>query len=836
MPSDEISVFERPERSIPFNLYGYGDIVAANSPTSFVPAASGDWEHVMQDAVDDTGVSLAHQLVWRTQGGGDGFCHEENIGEKHYYDYPLHITFPLSDRFGTRTAIVHPAMAALDISGAGCDEAYFRALGSVNVMVGVRREEITLTARRVIQRLIRDPYNPYRLLFRAAALYARLCIGQVDGRASLPWSGSGRREMPLRIDTLDSYARLCASFDLRADDILYVRCDHADEMFMVEVLNALTSEKFPFAGSCAVANLWPKLNNPRVVYSGPNSYEVIESRITLEELELTMDRVCSIYDCYDLWQDALLSVQGFAVRARNAGALAGSSKLTWALPASRMRVGLIGPMLASLSVEGMKTEPFVMPSPVEFIYGGAVKGVFLSAAYFEAVRAMPDMNPVVVGLGLTRAGHCRVLSDTFAAKRLWEGDVALVLRRAGWECMTEAHKRISMASSRHNYRTMLEAARVPWWTNVLPFMSNYGEEFLSEWVRPARLSKLPNPGRWYLYQLVGATTTTQVASAIRWLGAEVKFCVYGDDGSSRQMDIDYGPQNRFLPLLQPDLKIGGAVARAILKFPPGTSRQVEFCSKLAACRVELLHQFTAIQPGQLALDTGPGLGAPTPGWLAGALPAPGSFVRPVPDNDVEPPVGDDVLRAAEVLHPVGLDFDPKYLDMNPARPISEADKVGIRNAKSALRFIKPGAMVAGGTTDQQLAILDALKFMLDRALSFAESYEAEDFNNRIRDVIGLTVTLRRGQRLDMQALDEQREAEGETASANPTEALASAAPVAPATAAPPDDPARPTETLQDFGEGTSSPGSMHRPGSAGAVDVPPSLEVIGFLPPEDIRR
>jgi len=350
--------------------------------------------------VTGSGVVLHSMIQWAGTTDMDPFVHQEEVCVKSIPTFTNHCRFSQGSSWGFRTPIVHSALAGLDVTDAGFDEAAARALMALETYAAIRRGEITPGSRLAIGAMMKRRYNPMAVLLRAAIMwYGLLCEHGNDMRTSR-WYLAGAHNMPAKLDAIETLNGMCAEEANAVVDVVYIRVQAAAEVYMLDVLSALISDEYPFRARLGVAALWPKLNNPRVAYNAPYQFGRMGNNICAAHVWETMQRYCTIWDCHDLWAVALNTVQSFGMRRADAGWLAGSHRLYSYWPTSDLQACVLGPFVSGITPEGMKTIPFPPPDIRHFQYGAAVKGIMLSAAYMQVLQGMHEAHPVALPLGL----------------------------------------------------------------------------------------------------------------------------------------------------------------------------------------------------------------------------------------------------------------------------------------------------------------------------------------------------------------------------------------------------------------------------------------------------
>jgi len=808
----------------------------------------------LSQAVTGNHVNLEHTIVWRSK-DTDGFYHKEQVGEIFNYHYAGDIKFRAAGEWDHRTPILHPAVAGLDVTAAGFDEAYIRALSNMDVIITGRREEYTAWVRNIVTRSVKSQFHPFRVLVRAAALWGTLTLEEISQPANRPWAADGQRPLPKPLFNLSMYAAFCREQSEQGHDVLYTRCEDSAELFMVDVLQALCSDTFPIRSTMALARLWPALRMPRVAYSAPLLLERTGTPICANDVRDTMRRFCDMHDCHDLWKMAIQFAQCFVARPTASGVVAGTLKAGCALPESDMRIGAIGPLLAGVTAEGMKTEPFMLPSAEEFAYGGAVRGLFMTASYFEGLRGLVDNHPVRFAVGTARFEHFENLASPRHARAFVEKAVAPRAAEAGWDCFVEPMRWITPMINRRNLSHVLNAGNVPWWTSVIPHLPEFGGEFLKDWLLPARLSERPDAGRWYACRILGITTEPQVAAALRWTRSELRYTVLNSSGSVRRVNVALASVNRFMPPVQPFVIVGKDVAIASVKFPSEVVDSYELLRKLGNCQAELFYDYTTAWEDVTEL-------------LGDTSGTDGRLVRPVLET------GDD----GELLNPYG-----ELLDRPVATPPTQASLFENRRnqLRESLRIVSdtltgsifPEVLAADvaslgndefmrqlrvscsaltGPQADRVAGSDGLENQIKRLRAYCHlTTRAIDLtSHHLSSMGGHNTTLGVNRANALQQLHHLErilahppaamEADAQTEEALETLSgqLAAVAPVSAEAVTPaPDDPVTAESSPQGFGSATSPPGSESQPAPVGDVaDLTVTGVAIGFLPPASSSR
>nr|WGM49120.1 hypothetical protein [Umbelopsis ramanniana virus 6a] len=836
-----------------FNYTEFNQASTNAGELNFCPPVGAERQMVISEAVKADRVVMKHQITWRSK-GDDFFTLEQSVGEEFFFNYHAAMRFKDSEVWDTRTPILHPAVAGLDYTEAGFDEAYTRALANLDILMSGRREDHSLITRSMLRRYAKGAYNPYRLLVRGAALWAELTIRSLQGEAAVDWSVSGGLDQPRHIGSINDYASACRGMTNRPGDVLYVRCDNTEDMFMVDVMQALASDAFPIRSRNSVRMFWPPLVRPRVMYNSIAPLLTPGSTLSADDVYDTMVRYCAIHDCHDLWRDALMTVQAFVARPRASGVLAGGDQIEMALPPSNLAACILGPLFAGLTPEGMKTEHFLAPDAKQYLYGGAVRGVFASASYFEQVRATADAHPVLLETGIVSHRHFRILSDVGMARQFWERKVTPVAAAAGWHCITKGLGGACLYIGKDSVKQVFNASRVPWWSNVLPHLTNGGLDFLSSWVAPATLNKLPNSGVWYPFHCVGLVTAEQLAAAVRWTDAKVQFLVDTVNFHRTRVNVSTGTHNRFLPSLAPDVQIKGGYARAAIQFGPDIARSSELLRKLGKCTVEVTHMFNTDDaewqhfghefPPQQAERS-----------IISELEVQGGSHRPqsgqgrvVGKPATEGTLDSEVLDAINVLQPLGLDIQGAYLAHPVTSDLSANDQLAVNAQANTIARFKPRQVFAEylgkGCDDFVLNAANSLGLLARRAALFMEPGNHSE--KELYKVASESFQVAREvERVSRKAADpaviEANLAEVKSTVTGPIatsleEALRQGlSPTLDETGSvkqAPDDSEGMTETVEDFGRGASGPSSLPQEAPAASVEsATTSVESIGFLPP-----
>jgi len=427
------------------------------------------------------------------------------------YCYPANVMFMAAGNWDKRTPVLHSAVAALDVTDAGYDEAFVRALGNIDTLLGGTRMDVTPAMRQTAVRMSKATFNPARVLTRAASLWCALKIHGLNTTEYASVDNLSNARKPERINNFSQYSNMCVEVDMGGLDILYLQLFSAGESSMLRVAQALTSETFPIRAlsQLGIARLWPSVGRIRSLYSGIGELDASTLSITAEQVWMTVHRFCQLHDCHDVWLEVLKGMQYFLARPSTAGMVAGSSAVSLALPLSNLGIGIIGPLLAGLTVEGMKTDPVEEPSFVDYAYGAVQKTVFCMAAYCDRIQAIHGTHPVAVGTGRSRWAILSGLTHPVAARGHWLNVVRKTATEYGWDCVGNFIAGVCMLQTRPTLRTVLSYHRVPHWLQVIPHLSPKGLEELSAYLAPAKASMLPEAKVRYRYDVVGAVTPSR---------------------------------------------------------------------------------------------------------------------------------------------------------------------------------------------------------------------------------------------------------------------------------------------------------------------------------------
>jgi hypothetical protein len=780
-------------------------------------------------------VSLQSLMAWQNM--SSDFHHQIGIGEDWLYDYNMKIKFRDVGVWDRRTPILHPAVAAVDATQAGYDDAYIRAMQNVDVLIGVNRDDTKLPMRQLVSKYSRLPYHPFRVLVRGAVLWALCAMRERSPDDMTQYKMDGTHQ-PLRIGDIAAYSLIARKQANTASDVLYVRCEAPSDLHMVEVMRAICNERCPIETRHTLAKVWPGLTNPYVIYTGTASIEMGIGAFDASQVENTMHRFCDTFDCHDLMAEALAAVQFFLCRPAGAGVLAGTNSVVWGLPRADMRVGAIGPLLAGVSTEGMRTLPFDFPTIQHYAYGAAVRACFISASYFEALLKFDDTHPVARGASAyARAGKYRLLCAIDSASGFMEKHVRPVAAQAGWDCLTRALTACCPQDRRDFLGTVCNPERVPWWTNVACHLVASGASFLATWAKPAIVQGYPVANRWYTYKALGGVTRVQLASAMRWLNAEVMYCSDTRLSQRRWHKVKPGSRNRFLPNLTPTVKLGQEIiATACVRFKDGINGGMVFLNSLANAdsylvktvgEFELPDAFATLDsymPGPAHPFESPVIEPEPPVLQEGDGPEPHPTDAGI--SDPTPPADDiDWDVVADNLGQLGLAVDGQL--MVEALFSLPRQSQRLREAAHAFEETDIKASALGLPLPQRETVLKAYLLSAARIMPHATTLQNNTITARMADMSGLL----------RQTMDDQRpkvswadEVEAEMA-AERILAAATAEHAAASVPAARDDPVGESEIVSVFGRrGSVSPLEDPPPIAADATPQFP-METIGFSAP-----
>lgn len=808
--------------------------------SDFLPPLGMDLIDRIGEHVDHLGVSLKASVVW--QSTKQLFAHHEPVGETWLYKYPCGLTICEGGSWDTRTPILHPAVAAVDATQAGYDDAYLRAMQNVDILVNVQRDESRIAIRRMVERYSKLTYNPFRLLLRGAVLWAVTAAHEMRKPGMIPYVVEGV-PAPIRIGDVGGYSGIAKRQFDTVNDAIYIRCENADELYMVEVLQAMCSDTFPLDVDMTVAQVWPALSSPYVIYTSAEPLRLGTGRIDAFQVETTLRRLADVFDCHDLLREAMQAVQFFMCRPVGAGVLAGATNVKWPLPRSDLRVGAIGPLLAGISAEGMRSTPFIFPRPTAFFYGSAVRACFITAGYYEALLKYDDVHPVAQeSAARTAAAKYNLLAMGNASRHLMAKVVVGQVAEAGWDCLTKPLQWLHPRGGNNFVKSLFRAAAVPWWTNVVLHMKDCGSTFISTWARPARVVGMPSPGRWYTYQMLPGVTAHQMGAAARWLNASVRYCVDDYASARRWVRIEVGTVNRFIPNLQPVVRVGrDTLGVAAVRFTTDVYNGLTFLEQLGQS-VVTVHKESAITESPAAVDMLDAfLGSPPAPMTeivvadSGDDPArmsPAAIELDKPILPVKQPIKDDIDwdRVAEDLalgHIAGVSGSTlrSALEAKPRKMSQEA------SAADELSNIQLPSILKHMDANEKKAFLKAVTLAAGRLAPHASTSLVNE-NLAMQQGSALTA-LNALADLDRPLLNWADEvAIEEAATAMLAESVSESAEVPVAR----DDPGGTSMTEADFGPSTSGDVLRLSLEQAAVRDVPAvsRTATVGFAPPSDL--
>lgn len=812
--------------------------------SDFLPPIGMDLIDRVREHVQPTGVSLKATIVW--QGQKERFAHHEVVGEEWLFKYRSSLAFKDGGQWDSRTPILHPAVAAVDATQAGYDDAYLRAMQNVDIIVGVQRDESRVAIRRMVERYSKLTYSPFRVLLRGAVLWTVLAAKEMNKSGMTPYEATGVRP-PARIGDAGGYASIAQAQMDTINDVLYIRCENAGELYMVEVLQAMCSAVFPVETEMSISGVWPPLASPYVVYTSTNMIRLGTGRVDAFQVQATLQRFADVFDCHDLLAEAMQAAQFFVCRPQGAGVLAGTTNLVWPLPRSDMRVGAIGPLLAGISAEGMRSVPFVFPQPAMFLYGAAARACFITAGYYESLLKYDDMHPVAQATSdRSYYAKYRLLSLASSSRHFITSTVVPRVASAGWDCYTRALTWIHPRESRGFVKHLCKATDVPWWTNILLHMRDMGKEFMDTWARPARIVGMPVPGRWYSYQMLRGVTAEQLGAAVRWVKAEVRYCVDDYSRKRRWLKVEPGTVNRFIPNLTPVVRVGReTLGVATVRFGTTVYTMMGFLESLSTSMVTVVKEsrpsdnMAAIDMLELAMTAGP-----TNGDTAEEVDS--DFEEESVASDAEAADGHDDEEPLEpvVVQPHEDDVDwtgiAKALTQGGLQGVSGAVLVSALNApvvEGSDESRAAARLAALPVTSVLLRVPAANRRTFLRAVILASGRLAV---HAATPALNESLAYRQADAVSaLNALADRQRPVANWSSADGTEAAATEVltagvgeeakevPVAR------DDPAGPSMSVADFGDGTSGPVSQLEREMAAVAGVPVRSHpaAIGFEPP-----
>lgn len=809
----------------------------------------------LQEHVTPKAVGLKAVLTWQSDDGQ--FSHDEEVGDKWRFSYSLNVRHRDGAAWDRRTPILHPAVAAVDSTQAGYDDAFMRAMANVDILVNVGRDDSKVGIRTMVQRYSKYTYSPFRLLVRGVVLWTICARNEMQGLPCTDWRNVDAPQ-PRHLRDVGAYSQLAIHQGVSGRDVAYVQCNSASQLYMVEVMRAICNSRCPVTTSMSVREVWPPMNSPYVAYSCPAGIDMGEGYFDTHRVEMTLKNFCDTFDCHDLLEEAMRAVQFFVCRPNDAGVLAGSTTVGWTTPASDMRVGAIGPLLAGVTAEGMKTIPFIFPEPAEYLYSAAVRGCFTTAAFYEALLRFDESHPVArIVRPTNRAGRYRHLTIPTSGISFMEKYVRPIATKAGWDCVTKSLLGVHLQDTHDFVNTVFRAARVPWWTNVILHMSGGGEAFLSTWTRPAQITAHPSSNKWYTYHTLGDVTRSQLAAAVRWMGAEVMYSADNVLGERGWHAMPTGDNSRFLPNLDPKVRVGGqVVAVACIKFTAHVNAKINFLKAIANSRLIVVKEpEVAIVPvamdviDQIMMDSPPLFssvvietdGPPQQPVVTPAPPAPEPEGQVPADTPPASEFGEDD-KPEPVPKDTSVDWEKmaRHVDkfeLGMGSVAIGATVAGMPNSESPLctaverlSKINVESLINLAPFEDQEPIARAYVLLSSKLAIHAQN---QDINKQLAGRQAGALTL-------LEALVERDRPITNWADATEAEKFsgkevkkfkaAKAAGKEPISLAR-DDPPGKTETLLDFGPATSATGSVGPAPPASDVADPSQLESIGFEAP-----
>jgi hypothetical protein len=790
------------------DLFGQAQLLGGQ-PDDFLPEVGMERIDRVSSQVDMQGVSLHSTIVW--QGTTTPFAHSEKVGEKWMFDYLGAITFRDGASWDTRTPILHPAVAAVDATQAGYDDAYLRAMQNVDILVGIQKDESRVAIRRMVERYSKLQYSPYRMLVRGAVLWAIVSRQEMKKPGMTPYESTGC-PLPVRIGDVGGYSNIARRQLDTMNDVAYIRCESANELYMVEVMHAMCSGECPVETDMTLQKLWPPLMSPYVLYTALEPVRFGTGKLDAYQIEATLQRFADVFDCHDLLQEALQAVQFFMCRPVQAGLLGGAGAVVWATPKSDMRIGAIGPLLAGVSAEGMRTTPFVFPRFTTYAYGAAVRGCFVTASYFEALLTYDDTHQVVRSVtGASQAKKYKLLADLNAGRHFMEKRVQPLAIEAGWNCLVRSLLSVTPRDTARFTDVLFRAANVPWWTNVIAHLRDGGHKFVSTWARPARIMGMPLANKWHNYRVLEGVTAKQMAAAVRWLGAEVRYCI-DEYGRARRWEVmEAGSINRFLPNLMPVVKYGrGVLGVAAIRFTDAVYEGMTFLEMLGRSEVTIVKEDlvdelpSAIDMMEAFLPDMPHLFEDAEGAALGEPPQtpPPSQPEDIGVGELEPPPPqprDDVDwdKVAADLEYGRTHIEPAVLKtaLTAGRWVSSPPY----NAASLLASANIEARLKDMPPEVRIDYIRAMILAMGRlAVHASTPIVNESLAVQQRTAVSLLSSLYDAERPVVNWADEvEAEKAAEAVLAKSQEVNEGKVPVAR------DDPSGQSETVQDFGRGTS---------------------------------
>lgn len=789
--------------------------------------------------VSHVGIDLRSTVMWHDE--NSDFYHEAVTGE--VWNFAYHGSLSIHDvgDWDVRTPILHPAVAGVDATEAGYDDAYLRALLQVDVLTYGARDESKMTIRRMVERYCKAKYSPFRLLVRGVVLWAIASRNEFGKRNVRTTYAASDLSQPMRLSDTGGLSAIARAQYTTPSDVIYLRCESASDLGLVDVARALTARVCPVETNMKVATLWPDMASPCVVYTSITSAGMGAAAFDAPTVEEFLYRFCRQFDCFDLLELAVVQVQLFLARPKLSGVLGGASGVSIGMPPSDLRIGAIGPLLAGISAEGMRTSPYLMPSWAEFAYGGAARATFCTASYYQGLLAFDQTHPVAYTHSTyMHKGRARMLGEIPASKAMIDEYAIGHLTAAGWECWPEQLRYVAPTYYSGYERRLFDGTRTPWWTNVIGHIAPEGEYLLASWATPAHVRNFVKPGHWYTYKMLDGVTCEQVTSAVRWLGAKVSYVVATGASSTGFLPIKTAGSSRFMPILQSDIVMDGVrQAVACIQFTEKANEGFAFLRALGRCKPSVMksvHPTEAPDAAPIILDS-----------LTGGFPpelAPPVISEPEPDDDFDDPNSKDVRPGQPPPGPSqpadGTDWEAvtsqlRKLGVNTTASAFPAAlamdrEVGNGPYSAAMQVARIKAreverLPEGERVGMAQAVLQAATRLAPHSV---EGYEelGKLQASMIRIIVEGVDKRRRGVPLDEQ---EQLDAEA-SAALEAGLATVSAVPLGH------DDPEAETESVQDFGNGQSGQDLVPAGLPASSAPGHSRAETLGFHPPERSGR
>nr|UXL82812.1 coat protein [Conidiobolus heterosporus totivirus 2] len=826
-----------------------GGVVDDRSGMDFFPPRSDAVSTYLQSNVGRACVAVGSEINWIGE-GSSSFSHTETIREEFHADYEGEAVIVEGGEWDRRGLILHASLAALDTTDAGFDEAYVRALQAINVVIPARRMDISHSSRSMIRKNVSRSLHPARLLLRGAILWTCLNMRARAGEPVQPVVMYGDHYDMMKVTNVDELNAFAQLSWLDEPDVVYVAPRTPEEAYLVGVAKALTSTRLPLESAPEyIAKLWPSLNSARVMYSGATITAPYQSTLTASDVWWTMEHMCGLMDCHDLWRDILSGLQSFMFRPRGCGPIAGAHSMVLRLPRSDLRANAIGPLFAGLSVEGMKSEPFDEPNFEAYMYGAAVKGIIWNACVFEQLLKLTQANHVSLTcgeVGLSRLGGAVDPSRG----RAWMDEALQLSGTAGWKLDGELIRSTSLLRHARTPYNCLRASRVTWWTPAFVHLRPSFRSRMAEHMVPAQPRKILQWGRWYSYHALETTSSSQVVCALNWLGADVRYNIMLDTGEYRILHVPAFNWTRFSLRLPVGSRHGGSIAAMNFKFPRDVVQRQRLVAKLDSCMVQVSHYYrndvTAYGDDDLF-----GVG---PDWDIVKVPG-GSDINPPPSQGVNESIGssidnaggptqqqeieDDVLAAMGRISkfdvPMFRDWK-KYMNASGSRQaLAEAtlvmgpdlsqliNRFGNMDLREKLQAVEPAERAEAAAAVAQMATV---------LLTYPSGSAKVSYLEKLRDT-ALSEATGASRAVTIAGARRPTKAKDTTdplAEAEISEVIAEAAgtSVVPA----PDDPVAKPVALQDFGRGTSPTLSaqLTKLSAESASPTLPSAESLAFDP------